>query len=116
MEIRLEDYEFYIKPGAVDMRKEFPFLALIVQYEMRLEPFAKAVFLFCGWSNRIIKAIVWDRNGWIEIIMRRECGSSFNWPNTDEEAVQVEVSDLLLRLKGYDVWKKFPFLSPMYVE
>ncbi len=116
MEIRLEDYEFYIKLGTTDMRKGSPSLALIVQYEMRLEPFAKAVFRFCGGSKRMIKAIVWDRNGWIEIIMRLECGSSFNWPNTDEEAVQVEVSDLLLLLKGYDVWKKFPFLSPMYVE
>lgn len=115
MEIRLDDYEFFIKPGATDMRKGSPSLALIVQYEMKLEPFTKAVFLFCGGSRRIIKAIVWDNNGWIEIIKRLECGSSFRWPNTEEEAIRVETTDLLLLLKGYDVWRRFPVLSPKYV-
>jgi transposase len=115
MEIRLDDYEFFIKPGATDMRKGSPSLAYIVQNEMKLEPFAKAVFLFCGGSRRIIKAIVWDSNGWIEIIKRLECGSSFRWPNTEEEAVRVDTTDLLLLLKGYDVWRRFPVLSPRYV-
>jgi transposase len=115
MEILFEDYDFYVKPGATDMRKCSPSLALIVQYEMKLEPFAKAVFLFCGGTKRTIKAIVWDRNGWIEIIKRLECGSSFKWPNTEEEALQIEISDLLLLLKGYDVFRRFPVLSPRYV-
>lgn len=115
MDIKLEDYNFFIKPGATDMRKGAPSLAYIVQNEMRLQPFSKAVFLFCGGTKRTIKAIVWDRNGWVEIIKRLECGSSFKWPNTEEEAVQVEISDLLLLLEGCDVFRKFPVLSPRYV-
>ena len=115
MEIKLENYNFYIRPGVTDMRKGSPSLAYIVQNEMELEPFSKAVFLFCGRSRRTIKAIIWDNNGWIEIIKRLECGSSFKWPNTEQEAVQVEVSNLLLLLKGNDVWRKFPVLTPRYV-
>jgi len=115
MEIRLEDYNFFVRPGMTDMRKGSPSLAYIVQNEMKLEPFSKAVFLFCGGSRKTIKAIVWDRNGWIEIIKRLECGSSFKWPDTQEEALQVEVSNLLLLLEGYDVWRRFPVFTPRYV-
>ena len=115
MEIKLEDYNFYVRPGTTDMRKGSPSLAYIVQNEMKLEPFSKAVFLFCGGTKRTIKAIVWDSNGWIEIIKRLECGSSFKWPNTEKEAVHVEMEDLLLLLRGYDVFRRFPVLSPRYV-
>ncbi len=115
MEINLEAYNFFIKPGITDMRKGSPSLAYIVQNEMKLEPFSKAVFLFCGGTKRTIKAIVWDCNGWIEIIKRLECGSAFKWPNTEEEALQIEISDILLLLKGYDVFRRFPVLSPRYV-
>ena len=59
MEINLEAYNFFIKPGITDMRKGSPSLAYIVQNEMKLEPFSKAVFLFCGGTKRTIKAIVY---------------------------------------------------------
>lgn len=116
MECKLEDYNFYIKPGATDMRKGSRLLAIIVQNEMQLEPFKKSVFLFCGRTKRTIKAIVWDKNGWIEIIKRLECGSSFKWPNTEEEALEIEVSNLVLLLKGYDIWRQFPVFTPKYVS
>ena len=90
-------------------------MALIVQHEMRLAPFTDSVFLFCGRSRKIIKAIIWDQNGWIEIIKRLECGSSFKWPTTEEEAVEVEISELLLLLKGSDVFRRLPILNPRYV-
>ena len=45
MEIRLEDYNFYIRAGRSDMRKSSVGLALIVQEDMGLRPFEKSVFL-----------------------------------------------------------------------
>lgn len=115
MEIRLEDYNFYIRPGRTDMRKSSVGLALIVQDEMGLQPFERSVFLFCGTSRRIIKAIVWNGNGWLEIIKRLECGSSFKWPATAEDALQIKIEDLLLLLKGYDIWRRFPVYTPKLV-
>jgi transposase len=72
MQINLESYSFYIKPNFTDMRKSARTLAYIVQDEMGLKPFEKSVFVFCGKTKRIIKAIVWDENRWIEIIKRLE--------------------------------------------
>ena len=53
MEIRLEDYQYYIRPGYTDMRKGPTSLAYLAQYEMGLEPFSKSVFLFCGRSDSL---------------------------------------------------------------
>ncbi len=62
MDIKLEEYDFYIRPNVTDMRKGSTSLAYIVQNEMQLRPFDKAVFVFCGRSKKTIKAIVWDRS------------------------------------------------------
>ena len=88
MQINLENYSFFIKPKFIDMRKGARTLAYIVQDEMGLKPFEKSVFVFCGKTKRIIKAIVWDENGWIEIIKRLESPGTFRWPESEQEACQ----------------------------
>ena len=102
MEIRLEEYEYYIRPGYTDMRK----------HTMNLEPFRKSVFIFCGRSRRILKAIVWDGNGWIEIIKRIECNERFFWPRDEEEARKATLQQVMGLLAGYNVWRPLPELSP----
>lgn len=115
MQIKLESYSFYIKPGAVDMRKSARTLTYIVQQEMGLAPFTKSIFVFCGKNKRILKAIVWDNNGWIEIIKRLEAPGTFRWPESEAEALQVSVDELLATLKGHDVWRTLPVLDPCFV-
>lgn len=115
MDIRFEAYDYYIRPNATDMRKGATSLAYIVQNEMRLHPFDKAVFVFCGRNRRTLKAIVWDRNGWIEIIKRLECPQTFRWPSSGEEAGRIRVEQLVGLLEGNDVWRSFPTFHPQYV-
>ncbi|NLX81336.1 MAG: IS66 family insertion sequence element accessory protein TnpB [Proteiniphilum sp.] len=74
MELKFEDYNFYIKPAVTDMRKGSRGLAIIVQNEMKIKPFSESVFLFCGRSKRTIKAIVWDKNGWFVVINSNNIG------------------------------------------
>ncbi len=115
MRINLDDYSFYIQPGFTDMRKGSRNLALIVQDDMNLKPFEKSVFLFCGRNRRTLKAILWNANGWLELIKRLECGYSFKWPTNREEALKVELSSLLMLLKGNDIWREFPIYTPQLV-
>ena len=119
MEIRLEEYEYYIRPGYTDMRKQSRRLSILVQDTMNLEPFRKSVFIFCGRSRRILKAIVrilkaivWDGNGWIEIIKRIECNERFFWPRDEEEARKATLQQVMGLLAGYNVWRPLPELSP----
>jgi transposase len=115
MQINLENYSFFIKPKFIDMRKGARTLAYIVQDEMGLKPFEKSVFVFCGKTKRIIKAIVWDENGWIEIIKRLESPGTFRWPESEHEALSVSADELLATLKGHDIWRRLPVLNPRLV-
>ena len=84
-------------------------------FTLTLEPFRKRVFIFCGRSRRILKAIVWNGNGWIEIIKRIECNERFYWPHDKEETKNVTLSQVMGLLAGYNVWRPLPELSPEIV-
>lgn len=115
MKINVEQYAFYLRPGYTDMRKGATKLAYVVQNEMGLRPFEKSVFIFCGRSKRVLKAIVWDGNGWYEIIKRLESGKSFCYPTTEELAKAVTIEQVLGMLKGQDVWREIPKFYPTFV-
>lgn len=116
MQLNIEEYDFYVRPGITDMRKHATGLSRIVQDQMGLMPFKRSVFLFCGRDHKKIAAIVWNDNGWLEISKRLECKSTFRWPETEQEAMKVDFSGILLLLRGVDVWRRLPVLSPQFVN
>ncbi len=75
---------------------------------MRPQPFTKEVFLFCGHNKKTIKAIMCDRNWWIEVIKRLECTQGFRWLQSSDQATKVTIEGLVGLLQGADVWRHFP--------
>ena len=110
--IKFEEYEYYIRPGFTDMRKGAVMLSIIVQEEMGMNPFSKSIFLFCGRNRKTVKAILWDGNGWFEIIKRLDYRSTFPWPRDEGEARGVTLGQIRLLLKGVDVFREFPEYRP----
>lgn len=51
---KLEEYDYYIKPGCTDLRKGALKLSLIVQDEIELNPFTKSIFMFCSKNRKTI--------------------------------------------------------------
>ena len=94
MYLDFTDYCFYVRPGKTDMRKRSSSLSMIVQNQMKLKPFEKAVFFFCSANHTILRAIVWEKNGFIETLKRLESGT-YCWPKTEEEALKVRRDDIL---------------------
>ena len=115
MEIKLEEYDYYIHPGYTDMRKQARTLALLVQNEMELNPFDRSIFVFCGKSRTIIKALCWNGNGWLEIIKRMETGERFHWPTDAQAARKTDLDTIIGTLKGYNMWKPFTSAKPSRV-
>lgn len=115
MEIKLEEYDYYIHPGYTDMRKQARTLALLVQSEMELNPFDRSIFVFCGKSRTIIKALCWNGNGWLEIIKRMETGERFHWPTDAQAARKTDLDTIIGTLKGYNMWKPFTSAKPSRV-
>ena len=110
--IKFEEYEYYIKPGYTDLRKGAVKLSVIVQDEMELNPFNKAVFMFCSKNRKTIKAILWDGNGWLEIAKRLDYRSTFSWPKTEEASRSICLEDVKYILSGADIFRSFPRYSP----
>ena len=77
----------YIACGYTDLRRGIDGLAGIVQSQFQMNPFQRAMFLFCGRKRDRLKALYWEGDGFLLLYKRLEQGS-FQWPRTKNE-VQV---------------------------
>ncbi len=112
MFLDLHTYNWFIRPGQTDMRKRSNSLSMLVNNEMDLNLFEKNIFVFCGSNKKVIRAIVWDRNGWWEISKRIE-HQTFSWPESNEEAMEVSIESIQAVLQGADPWRSFSDITPL---
>ena len=108
------DYVFYLRPGKTDMRKRSSSLTFIIQDEMKLNPFDKAVFLFCSGNHTILRAVVWEKNGFWEISKKFEAGT-ICWAKDEAEAKVVSIESVKNMLQGQNPWRKIVKLNPSKV-
>ncbi|OTP72099.1 MULTISPECIES: IS66 family insertion sequence element accessory protein TnpB [Burkholderiaceae] len=80
---RLDDeLKVYVHRDAVDFRKSINGLAAIVEQSMKLDPFARAVYVFSNQRRDRIKMLLWDRNRfWL--LMKRLERDRFVWPRKE---------------------------------
>ena len=78
----------YITCGYTDMRRGIDGLVSIVQNSFRLDPFANALFLFCGRRADRFKALYWDSDGFLLLYKRLERGR-YQWPRSREEVLNL---------------------------
>ncbi|MDR5785518.1 IS66 family insertion sequence element accessory protein TnpB [Caballeronia sp. LP003] len=78
---RLDDeLKVYVHRDAVDFRKSINGLAAIVEQSMKLDPFARAVYVFSNQRRDRIKMLLWDRNGfWLLMNQLASNYNSFSW-------------------------------------
>ena len=74
----------YIACGYTDMRKSIDGLAAMVQQQFQMDPFNSALFLFCGKRCDRIKALLWEKDGFVLLYKRLENGS-FRWPRNEND-------------------------------
>lgn len=91
----------YLACGITDLRRSIDGLTLIVQTGLKLNPFEKALFVFCNKQMNKLKILHFDEGFWL-YYYRLEKGR-FKWPMTKEEALKVNIEELRWILKGYEV-------------
>lgn len=109
------DVQVYLYAGSVDMRKSIDGLALLVEQNMALSPFASALFVFCNRSRDKIKILCWERNGFVLWYKRLE-KQRFKWlKNTADDApVSINGYELNLLLDGLDIFYNKPHKTLFY--
>lgn len=97
----------------VDMRKSIDGLSLLVVEALRLDPQARALYLFRNKSGDKFKALFWDNDGFFLLYKRREKGH-FKFPKKvagDYYEIDADLFNWLR--KGFDFYalKQHPELK-----
>lgn len=85
----------------VDMRRSFDGLAAAVIEALGANPLEGHLFLFRGRRADRIKALIWDRNGFVVWYKRLERGK-YRWPSPDAASIEISEAELTLLLDGVD--------------
>lgn len=110
--------KIYFYKRFVDMRKQIGGLSVIVEQEMKLNPFDRHLFVFIGRQRTTIKLLYWDRSGFC-LWQKRLEKEKFNFKKQEDFSTsELSEQQLLLLLDGYDIWKMKPHstLSYKYVS
>lgn len=107
-------YHVYVFVGKTDLRKGIDGLSTLVKQKFQLAPFhAGDLFLFCGSSNRKIKGLVWEEDGFLLIYKRLEVGT-FQWPRSEAEARNITSEQYHLLMSGYSIDPSVHKIDPKY--
>lgn len=91
--------QVYLVTGYTDLRRSIDGLAEIVQGQLHLDPFSKALFLFCGRRRDRIKGLLWEGDGFLLLYKRLDNGN-FQWPRNETEAKLLTTQQTRWLLEG----------------
>jgi len=92
----------YLATGSTDMRKAINGLSILVEDQMRLDPFSGHLFAFCNRRRNMIKVLYWDRNGFCLWHKRLE-KQFFTWPQNPEQTMEIDLRQLIWLLEGLKI-------------
>lgn len=90
-----------IKPGRTDFRKQINGLSLLVENELKMNPFSNYLFIFCSTNRTRLKILYWDRNGFCLWLKRLE-KDKFPWPKNARDVMEIRHEELKMLLEGID--------------
>jgi len=104
MILDLSKTKIYLRPGPTDLRKAVNGLSVIVQEDIKQDPFSGSVFLFCNRGRKLLKAVYWDKTGfWLS--QKRLEKDRFPWPQDETETRELTAAELQMLLAGIDFFK-----------
>lgn len=107
--------KIYIRPGRTDCRKGIAGLSSVIQAQLNLSPYQRNVlFLFCGRSRKMMKALIWEGDGFI-VMTKKLSNGKFQWPRTEEDVLSLTADQFQLLMQGFTIEGSIKSSSPKYV-
>ena len=97
----------YLALGSTDFRKQQNGLAALVSLKFNLNPYSgTSVFLFCNKRHTSLRALRWDRNGFILVTKFLSDGMKFQWPKNEGDVRDITRRQMEWLLEGLQVDQK----------
>ncbi len=98
-----EDVKVYLHREPVDFRKAINGLSVIVQDDMAISPFSRALFVFCNKKRTQLKVLYWDDTGFA-LWQKRLEEDRFKWPRRwQDDPVMLTHEQWQWLLRGFDI-------------
>ncbi len=94
--------EVYLITGYSDLRRGIDGLCELVQGNLSLDPYNRALFLFCGRRRDRIKGLLWEGDGFL-LLYKRLSDGVFRWPRNEQEARLLTEQELRWLLEGLEI-------------
>ena len=95
--------KIFLITGRTDMRKSFDGLMMIIRDTFMLDPYANALYLFCGRDSRKLKALHYEKDGFVLLSKRLDGHGRFQWPRNSSEAKQLTRQEFRWLLEGLSI-------------
>jgi transposase len=107
-------FAVYLCAGPVDFRIGMGSLAVLVESQLYLDPFAEALFVFSNRPRNAIKLLYWERNGFC-LWQKRLEKDRFVWPKANTAGVvTLTAQQLNWLLEGDDISRMTPHPALSY--
>jgi len=96
-----QSIQYYLSPGATDMRKSFDSLCCQVTTGMHRQPGSGEVFIFINRRRDQVKLLHWEKGGFVIYYKRLESGT-FEIPKVTKETTSVQITwpELVMIVEG----------------
>ncbi|MDY3343170.1 MAG: IS66 family insertion sequence element accessory protein TnpB [Lachnospiraceae bacterium] len=88
--------------GRTDMRKSISGLMAIIRDTYQMDPYANAIYLFCGRKNNTLKALYFDRDGFC-LLQKRLDNGRFQWPRNPSEVKSLTRQEFRWLMEGLSI-------------
>lgn len=93
--------------GVTDFRMQITGLVAMVQTKYALNPYSPTqIFLFCNRRRDGIKALRYDRNGFVLLTKKLLSDMKFQWPRTADEIKQIDHQQIRWLTEGLEIEQK----------
>ena len=91
--------KIFLVTGYTDMRKSIDGLMMIIRDNYGMDPYGNSLYLFCGRRCDRIKALHFDKDGFILLYKRLDSGR-FQWPRNRSEVRNLSRQEFRWLLEG----------------
>lgn len=94
--------KIYIITGRTDMRRSIDGLMAIIRDTYEMDPYANALLLFCGRKKNTLKALHFDKDGFVLYLKRLDNGR-FQWPKDASEVRPLSRQEFRWLMEGLSI-------------